>query len=306
MEEKDFTILRYIAEEMHLTKAAERLFMTQPALTYRIQQLEKELDTQILIKNGKRIKFTAQGEYLVSFANKMLAEYRVAKDSLANMSSDVQGTLRIGAASIFARYYLPSLMKSFVTLYPKVIYNVYTGPSPKIMELLDTESVDVAFIRGEYKWTDPKYPITEENLCLISKHEIDLDELPNLQRIEYSYNIKQPIPSKFRPQVSVKDNMRSWWAERYSVPPLTTVMVDSYEICKEMVINDLGYAFIPETFINEGDDLHKIRLLRQNGETIKRTTWLQYKESSMQLNIVDKFVSFVRSQSFPPSQQSEK
>lgn len=298
MEEKDFTILRYISEEMHLTKAAERLFMTQPALTYRIQQLEKELGTQILIKNGKRIKFTAEGEYLVSFANKMLAEYRFAKDSLTNMSSEVQGTLRIGAASIFARYFLPSIMKSFVNMYPKVIYNVYTGPSPKIMELLENENVDVAFIRGEYKWSEPKYSVTEENFCLISKNEIDLEELPSLQRIEYSYNIKQPIPGKFRPQTSVKDNMRSWWAERYSVPPLTTVLVDSYDICKEMVKNDLGYAFIPETFINENDDLHKINLFRQNGETIKRTTWLQYKEASMQLRIVNKFVSFVRSQDF--------
>ncbi|RBP84097.1 DNA-binding transcriptional LysR family regulator [Cytobacillus firmus] len=298
MEEKDFTILRYIAEEMHLTKAAERLYMTQPALTYRIQQLEKELDTQILIKNGKRIKFTSQGEYLVSFANKMLAEYRVAKDSLANMSSDVQGTLRIGAASTFAKYFLPSLMKSFVTQYPKVIYNVYTGPTPKIMDLLETESVDLVFIRGEYKWSEQKFPIMEENLCLISKHEIDLEELPNQQRIEYRYNINQPTLGKHKPQTSIRDSLRSWWSERYSVPPQTTVIVDSYDICKEMVINDLGYAFIPEPFINKGDDLHKINLLRKNGEAIKRSTWLHYKEASEQLNIVKKFVSFVRSQSF--------
>lgn len=301
MEEKDFTILRYIAEEMHLTKAAERLYMTQPALTYRIQQLEKELGTQILIKNGKRIKFTSQGEYLVSFANKMLVEYRIAKDSLANMSSDVQGTLRIGAASIFAKYFLPSLMKSFVTQYPKVTYNVYTGPSPKIIELLETESVDIAFIRGEYKWPKIKFPIMEENLCLISKHEIDLEELPNQQRIEYSYKIKQPTLGKYRPQTSINDNLRSWWAERYNVPPLTTVIVDSYDISKEMVINDLGYAFIPEPLINKDDGLHKIKLFFKNGETIKRTTWLQYKEASEQLNIVKKFISFVRSQSFHSS-----
>ncbi|WP_417897231.1 LysR family transcriptional regulator [Bacillus haimaensis] len=298
MEEKDFNILRYIAEEMHLTKAAERLYMTQPALTYRIQQLEKELGTQILIKNGKRIKFTAQGEYLVSFANKMLAEYRIAKDSLANMSSDVQGTLRIGAASIFAKYFLPSLMKSFVTQYPKVIYNVYTGPSPKIIELLETESVDIAFIRGEYKWPKLKFPIMEENLCLISKHEIDLEELPNQQRIEYSYKINLPTLGKYRPQTSIKDHFRGWWEERYIVPPLTTVIVDSYDICKEMVINDLGYAFIPEPLISQDDDLHKVNLFRKNGEIIKRTTWLQYNEASEHLNIVKKFVSFVRSQSF--------
>ncbi|RBP84408.1 DNA-binding transcriptional LysR family regulator [Cytobacillus firmus] len=301
MEEKDFTILRYIAEEMHLTKAAERLYMTQPALTYRIQQLEKELGTQILIKNGKRIKFTSQGEYLVSFANKMLVEYRIAKDSLANMSSDVQGTLRIGAASIFAKYFLPSLMKSFVTQYPKVTYNVYTGPSPKIIELLETESVDIAFIRGEYKWPKIKFPIMEENLCLISKHEIDLEELPNQQRIEYSYKIRQPTLGKYRPQTSINDNLRSWWAERYNVPPLTTVIVDSYDISKEMVINDLGYAFIPEPLINKDDGLHKTKLFFKNGETIKRTTWLQYKEASEQLNIVKKFISFVRSQSFHSS-----
>lgn len=70
MDEKDCLILQYLYKDQNLTKAAERLYMTQPALTYRVRQIEKEFQTEILAKNGKNIKMTPAGEYLVSYAKK--------------------------------------------------------------------------------------------------------------------------------------------------------------------------------------------------------------------------------------------
>ncbi|MFM1654778.1 LysR family transcriptional regulator [Brevibacillus sp. B_LB10_24] len=296
MDEKDFIMLQYIHEEQHITKAAERLYMTQPALTYRLQQLEKELGIQILIKNGKKITFTPEGEYLVSFAHKMLFQFRQAKEHLTNMADEVQGTLKIAVASIFARYYLSPLLKKFVEQYPKVVINVYTGLSPELMELLDSENVHLALVRGDYKWPGEKHLVTQENLCLVSKNPINLELLPYLQQIQYRATDKASRSFKFTSNTPVNEQIQHWWTERYEVPPLTTMQVDSYETCKEIVKNDLGYAFIPRIFLNPTDNLYTLDLITKDGSVIKRNTWMHYKESSTRLKVVDKFIQFIKSQ----------
>ncbi|MGM0924121.1 MAG: LysR family transcriptional regulator [Bacillota bacterium] len=295
MNEKDAIILQYLYEDRVLTKSAERLYITQPALSYRIQQLEKAFGVEIFIKSGKGIKFTSEGEYLVSLANKMLTDIQNAKDHLANMAIEVQGTLKIGATSIFARHHLPSILKNFVDLYPKVIINVKTGPSPNIMEMLDNDKIHVGFIRGEYKWREPKHQITEEGMCLISKSKLDLNELPYLQWIKYRSPSKN---KKYEPHILLADELNAWWNERYNQPPLNTMLFDSYDTCKVMVEHGLGYAFIPRVFLDESDTFYITDLVKKNGEIVNRRSWMMYKEASVQLRAVDKFTNYVKSLNF--------
>lgn len=295
MDEKDAIILQYIYEDRILTKAAERLYITQPALTYRIKQLENEFGVEIFMKNGKGIKFTSEGEYLVSLANKLLTDIQNAKDHLANMASEVQGTLKIGATSIFARHHLPSILKNFVDMYPKVTINVKTGPSPSIMELLDTDKIHVGFIRGDYKWTEHKHLITEDSMCLISKSSLDLKDLPNLQWIKY---ISPSQSRKYSPHTLLEEEIKAWWDERYNQPPINTMLFDSYDTCKVMVENGLGYAYIPRVFLHESDTFYKKDLIKKNGATVNRKSWMMYKGSSVQLRAVEKFANYVKSLEF--------
>ena len=92
MDQRDCTILQYLSEDLNLTKAAERLYMTQPALTYRIQQIEKEFNTRLIVKTGKGIRFTPEGERVVKFARKMLIDLRNTKDFVENMRKKRKGS----------------------------------------------------------------------------------------------------------------------------------------------------------------------------------------------------------------------
>ncbi|MCI1114050.1 LysR family transcriptional regulator, partial [Stenotrophomonas maltophilia] len=87
---------------------------------YRLQQLEKRFGVPLIVKHGKGIRFTPEGDYLVTYANKMLADLRDTKDHIVNMQREVQGTLRIGASIYFGQYKLPLIIKNFLELYPKV------------------------------------------------------------------------------------------------------------------------------------------------------------------------------------------
>jgi DNA-binding transcriptional LysR family regulator len=293
MEEKDCLILQYLYEEQNFTKAAERLYMTQPALTYRLRQLEKEFQVEIFSKSGKNVKMTPAGEYLVSYAKKQLLELRKTKEYLLNMGNEVKGSLKVGVNSHFGLYHLPAILKEYSLQYPNVHLNVDTGFSKEMMELLKNGEIDIAIVRGDYDWTDQSYLLSEETICIVSEHEMNLDDLPSLPFI----NRKEPsvlIKYKNAQDIPHEQSIDYWWNERYEVPPNTTMLVDSYETCKEMVKMDLGFSIIPRAFISDTDDLYCQDLVFQNGEMMKKRTWLLYRQSSLQLAAISKFVTSIK------------
>jgi DNA-binding transcriptional LysR family regulator len=293
MDEKDWLMLQSLDKEKSLTRAAERMYMTQPALTYRLQQLEKRFGVPLIVKHGKGIRFTPEGDYLVTYANKMLADLRDTKDHIVNMQREVQGTLRIGASIYFGQYKLPLIIKNFLELYPKVQVYVDTGFSSEIFDMLLQEEIQVGIIRGEIQWLDQKYLIQEESICLVSKAEVDLEELPSLPRIHYR---APKLAHKLGDQMSFSlgHAIDQWWHERYQEPPTITMQVDSYETCKEMVKFGLGYSIIPSIFVRPHEGLHTMDLILKDGQPIKRRTWLLYREASMKFTVVDRFVEFMK------------
>lgn len=293
MDDKDLLILQYVNQEKNLTKAAEQLYMTQPALTYRLHGIEKEFGIDIFSKDGRYIKLTPAGKYLVDYAKKALGDLRQTKEYVLNMGHDVQGSLKVGVFSYFGLYKLPALLDQFMTHYPQVRLNVDTGLSTEVFELLLDGEIDVAIVRGDFNWYEQKQLLNEENICIISKDKIEMDQLPKLPRINHKepkvlFNYKNYTSS------SLSQSVDQWWNEKFNVPPLITMQLDSFETCKEMVKKGLGYAIVPRMFIKESDHLSTVDLVFNNGKALKRRTWMLYRESSLQLAIVDKFVNYIK------------
>lgn len=294
MNDQDWSLLEAIFDEKNLTRAAEKLYVSQPALTYRIQQIEQEFGVKVINRSNKKISFTPEGEYLVKYAKKMLLEQRKTKDHVLSMSKYVQGSLRIGCSSNFALYKLPSMIKQFLVLYPKVEINVNSGWSSEVMKLLQNEDVHVGIVTGDYKWLEKKSLITEEPLCIISTNKISMEDLPKLPRINYV-----PAKSRFNPtNLLIAKTIDNWWLERFSGPPFIIMNVDKVETCKEMVANGLGYSIIPRGALMDKDKdiFTSIDLHFTNGEALLRKTWMLYRESSLELSAVDRFVHFVQTQ----------
>lgn len=283
MNEKDYLMLKYIFEAQNLTKAAELLYITPPALTYRLQQLEKEFGVNIITKNGRSIEFTPEGRYLVQYAQKALVDLRKTKDYMLNMGSEVQGILRLGVSRVIAHYKLPPILKEFLNLYPKVEINVNTGISDEVYELLRKDEIHVGIVRGSYTWSEQKHLLNEENVYIISKNKLNIEDLPAIPRINY------------RNSTDFNDDINNWWYERFTAPPLISMQVDTFEICKEMVKNELGYAIIPQIFLYADDPLYKTGLIQKSGAAVTVKTWMLYRQSSTQLAMVDKFVNHMKS-----------
>lgn len=281
LDEKDWKLLVNLYAEKNITKTAKKLYISQPSLTYRIKQLEKEFGITLLHRGNKGITFTSEGEYLVKYAEKMLSELRQAEDALANMNNQLQGTLRLGSSSDFAHYELPSILEGFIYLYPDIDVQLKTGWSTDILELLQSESIHAVFIRGDIKWSGEKMLLSEERMSIVSKHEINLGDLPQLNYIKYDTD------------QHLKTTLDNWWIKTFDVPAHVSMEVDRIETCKEMVKKGLGFSVMPNMSLRGEDDLYT-KEIKIDGQPVTRQSWLLYKSDMIDLKIVESLSHFVK------------
>ncbi|AGT32398.1 hypothetical protein M493_10685 [Geobacillus genomosp. 3] len=291
MDEKDWIILKTIYEDRNITKASERLYISQPSLTYRIKQLEKEFGVKILSRGKKGVEFTEHGEYLVQYASNMLSLLERIKEQLSNMNDKVKGTLKLAASRIYARYELPGILSLFLKRYPDIDIQLKTGFSSEVYQMLHKEEVHVGIVRGNHDWDGPKILISEEKIYVVSKYRIDLSNLPAIPRVNYTTD------------PSLKSIIDSWWKEIFDIPPNITMEVDLIDTCREMVIHGLGYAILPGICLKGLDNLYKYEITSKDGSPIYRRTWLIFRNSTLDLSKVSAFVDFVQTNYKQPARE---
>lgn len=291
MDYRDWEILKVLYIQKNITKAARLLFITQPALTNRIKHMEKELGAKIVTRESRGIHFTPQGEYLVNCAEESLNNYQKIKDNVFNMSNNIHnevvGTLKLGVSNFFANYKLPHILKLFKEQYPHVQFKIITGWSKDISQLIHKKDVHIGFVRGDYGSKGlSNHLLFDETICITSIEEVDINNLPTFPRIDY------------RGDHLLKLLIDNWWSENYVQEPFISIEVDQVETCREMVINGLGYAILPDRIMTKREDLHKIDLVDQKGNPIMRRTWMYYHEESLEWNVMREFVDFVKKETF--------
>ncbi|MDN3015488.1 LysR family transcriptional regulator [Paenibacillus sp. BSR1-1] len=286
MDEQDWIILKVLYEKKNITKTAESLYISQPSLTKKIQQIEKEYQTEIVKRGTKGVHFTPQGEYLAQCADEMLNRLQQIKDTVSNMGEEVSGTLRLGVSNYITRHKLPHLLKLFREQFPKVNYKVTTGWSRDVFNLAYNGDVHIGMVRGDYQWSDSKFLLFEENLCVASLEKIEIRDLPSLPRIEYETD------------ALLKTMIDNWWSGQFSKAPFIGMEVDKADTCMEMVVNGLGYGILPSVLVQDHQNLHLIILKDKKGNPIVRRTWMFYHEKSLETKIVKEFVEFIKKLDF--------
>lgn len=279
--DKDWEILVTLYNEGSINKAAQKLFISQPALTYRLKQIEKEFNTQIVHRGNKGVIFTYQGEQIVHYAKLMLKELSKLRDNLENAEKEFRGILRLGVSTNFALYRLPSLLEGFLKLYPNIEIQLKTGWSSQVFELLRNDDIHIVILRGEHNWSDGTILLEKENLFVASKEKFQLDDLPSMNMIKYKTDF------------GLKNTFDEWWQKTFTQPPKISMEVDRIETCKELVKKGLGYAIFPSISLKEQDQLYTIKL-EIDHKPIWRETYLLYREDYLELKVVSAFVNFIK------------
>lgn len=283
MDEKDLKILVTIDESDSLSQVAEKLYVTQPALTYRLQQIEKSMNAKLFNRGRLGIHPTVEGELVISEARKILHQFEVLRSQLAQLQDRVKGVIRIGVASTFGQYLLPTLLKEFLQQFPHVKTEITTDLSRNLTKSLNNGEIHLAIVREAEEWEGGKLLVCQEPLYIASKEALDFANLPQEPAIEYKMDRY------------LKEIITHWWRLHFANPPNILMEVDRFETGKAMANLGLGYAILPGIcFLNSaGDTLIREPLRTKNGELITRTTWLLYRKTALNYPTVNAFIAFM-------------
>ncbi len=134
-----------VAELGSFSAAAERLSLTQPAVSLQVRQLEQRLGVRLLERTGRRSTPTAAGLVLLEHVRRIDAAVAGALDALAEHASGVAGRVRLGTGATACTYLLPPLLRSLKDRFPSLEIVVTTGNTAEMLRLLEENRLDVAF-----------------------------------------------------------------------------------------------------------------------------------------------------------------
>ncbi|MEO9210215.1 MAG: LysR substrate-binding domain-containing protein [Ginsengibacter sp.] len=179
-------VFQAVAKRLNFTKAAEELYITQPAVTKHIHELEHQFKVKLFDRNGSRIKLTAAGETLLQHTELLFGVYRNLEFEMSNLIHQHNGTLKIGASTTVAQYVLPAALAEFHKKFTDIKIDLITNNTEVIETALKNKQIDLGIIEGRSKNTAIKYTeflkdeivlVTSTKNTSIKKNSIQAKEL---------------------------------------------------------------------------------------------------------------------------------
>lgn len=146
-----------VAENLNFSKAAEELFISQPAVTKHIKELESKLGTALFERKGNKVYLTKSGKLVYRRLKQIKQQYRDLEYELGRLSEAFNGSLRIGASSTISQYLIPSVIASFHRRYPKIKLDLFNGNSFEMEQKLLDNEIDLALVENEKSNSNIKY-----------------------------------------------------------------------------------------------------------------------------------------------------
>lgn len=244
-----YKIFYYVGKHKNITKAAEELYSSQPAVTRVIQNMESELNCRLFVRTKKGVEFTHAGEMLYEYVSVACKHLIKAEEMLGQSGSIEGGTVYIGATVTALTCFLFDFLNKFRNKYPKVKLKIWTGSTHSTVSNLENGQVDLAFV------TTP---------CIVNKPLITTDLL-RFQDIliggkEYAYlsgkglNVDTLFDYPFvtlRKGMQLRQFLDDWFAD-YGITLAPDIESDGANLMILTVQNGLGLAFAPEPMANEG------------------------------------------------------
>jgi len=162
-------VFRSVARNLSFTKASEEMFISQPAITRHIKELESEYETKLFDRKGNRIALTPAGEVLLSYSAQIFTLYNEAKFDISQLKGDAEGFLRLGASTTIAQYVIPQALAKFNERYPEIRLSLINGNTEYIEQRLLDGDIEIGIVEGKPSNTDIHYtPFLNDELLVFT------------------------------------------------------------------------------------------------------------------------------------------
>jgi DNA-binding transcriptional LysR family regulator len=160
MADRRLQVFYTVAKQLSFTKAAEQLFMTQPAVTFQVKQIEEHFNTRLFERSHGRIALTPAGRLVMDYAERILALSEEMDTRVGELTGAVAGPLLLGASTTIAEFILPQILGEFKAQYPEVQAHLTVANSETIVNRVADHTIDVGLIES------PSYlPSLQNEVC---------------------------------------------------------------------------------------------------------------------------------------------
>lgn len=172
MEIRHLKLIKAIVEEGSITKAIDRLHLTQSALSYQLKEAEYQLGTQIFLRQNKKLTLTKAGEKLYDTANEILKKLSDTEKEIRQIISGETGEIKISTECYSGYHWLPAVMKQFHLLYPNIDLKIIMEATHYPIQKLKEGILDIAIISDPVKDKNIKYVelFQDEMVMIVSEN----------------------------------------------------------------------------------------------------------------------------------------
>src|SRR5712692_9507979 len=148
MDVRDLQVFLSVAKHLNYTRAGEEVSLSQPSVSVRMRQLERDLGSKLFEQLGKKIALTEAGKLLVPYASRVIAAMDDARDAMDDLQGLERGSLRIGASTTPGMYLIPRTIAHFKRRYPKIEIHLAVKDTRQIEEGVIRNEFDFGFVGG--------------------------------------------------------------------------------------------------------------------------------------------------------------
>jgi len=235
-----------VAKHSSFSKAAERCFRTQPAISSQIRALEEEVGAKLFDRSGAKVTLTVAGKAFQAYADEALRSLKTLKTTIAEMDRTPRGEIVVGANEATCLYVLPEVFADFKRQYPKVSVSIQRAETTKTAESVIDQSVDFGIVSMPVK--DARLaavPIHQDELVLIAAARHPLAQLSNV-RLEEVAKYPLVLPKLGRTREAIDDVFQEAQLKQH-----VSMELDSSELLKRFVAADVGVGFVARSNISD-------------------------------------------------------
>ncbi len=275
----DCKLVKMLYEDNVLSNVAKNLYVSQPALTKRLANIEKEFNENMFIRGSKGITFTEYGMLLYEYCVKTVEnrEHLVRKINNLNHS---HYTLKIGSSPAFALHELPNLISEFCAEHKNLDVIIDSKTSYDSYIDLKNRVINISFLRDSYTWEGKKIKIFEEPVYIISKEKISKKDLASYPLITYA-----AAPS-------LENLMYKWLEENGMSKETAAFKISDASLTLKMVEKGIGWSIMSDLHLKNYSGYKEKMSFKDEDYTYK--TYFYYSLDCKKDIFANKFIEFVK------------